>query len=80
MNIRFDQAKRDKTLEERGLDFARAEEVFAGQHLTRIDDRQEYGEDRYVTPSLSLPLRISLLINQIRNQEKLLWHYMVTLL
>jgi uncharacterized DUF497 family protein len=34
MNIRFDQAKRDKTLEERGLDFARAEKVFAGQHLT----------------------------------------------
>jgi len=52
MNIRFDQAKRDKTLEERGLDFARAEEIFAGQHLTRIDDRQEYGEDRYITAGM----------------------------
>ena len=52
MNIRFDQAKRDKTLEERGLDFARAEEIFTGQHLTRIDDRQEYGENRYITAGM----------------------------
>ena len=52
MNIRFDHAKRDKTLEERGLDFARAEEIFTGQHLTRIDDRQEYGENRYITAGM----------------------------
>jgi uncharacterized DUF497 family protein len=52
MNIRFDQAKRDKTLEERGLDFARADEIFAGQHLTRIDNRQGYGEDRYITAGM----------------------------
>lgn len=52
MNIQFDQAKRDKTLEERSLDFARADEIFTGQHLTRIDDRQEYGEDRYITAGM----------------------------
>lgn len=52
MKIQFNQAKRDKTLEERDLDFARADEIFAGQHLTRIDDRQEYGEDRYITAGI----------------------------
>ena len=52
MKIQFDRAKRDKTLEERDLDFERADEIFAGQHLTRIDDRQEYGEDRYITAGM----------------------------
>jgi hypothetical protein len=34
MRITFDPAKRDKTLAERGLDFAVAETVFAGVTLT----------------------------------------------
>lgn len=49
MLIVFDQAKRERTLRDRGLDMARAGEVFAGLHLTRIDDRQDYGEVRFVT-------------------------------
>lgn len=46
MRITFDPAKQAKTLEERGLDMRRAE-VFAGPTLTRVDDRQDYGEPRY---------------------------------
>ena len=34
MLIEFDTEKRDKTLAERGLDFARAGEVFAGVSVT----------------------------------------------
>ncbi len=49
MEIEFDSDKRDKTLAERGLDFARAGEVFAGPTATAKDDRQAYGEDRYIT-------------------------------
>lgn len=45
----WDEAKRTKTLTERGLDFADAEKVFAGRHFTRVDDRQDYGEPRYIT-------------------------------
>ena len=37
MRITFDQAKRDLTLKHRGLDFARASEVFAGQTAISID-------------------------------------------
>ena len=33
----------------RGLDFARAREVFAGRHYTLEDTRQDYGETRYIT-------------------------------
>lgn len=49
MAIEFDPGKRDKTLAERGLDFARAGEVFAGRHFTAEDDREDYGESRYIT-------------------------------
>jgi uncharacterized DUF497 family protein len=41
MRITYDDAKRVLTLEERGLDFARAAEVFADFHLTRLDDRSQ---------------------------------------
>lgn len=49
MKIAYDPAKRDTTLQSRGLDMALAGEVFDGQHLTFEDDRQDYGEARYVT-------------------------------
>lgn len=49
MRIEFDDLKRASTLAGRGLDFARAAEVFAGRHLTRPDDRNDYGEDRFTT-------------------------------
>jgi uncharacterized DUF497 family protein len=49
MRITCDPAKRLQTLRERGLDMRRAGEVFAGLHLTRLDDRFDYGETRYVT-------------------------------
>lgn len=49
MRITFDRAKRDRTLRERGLDFAHAATVFAGRTLTIEDRRHDYGEDRYVT-------------------------------
>lgn len=49
MRITCDPAKRQQTLDERGLDMRRAKEVFAGPHLTRKDDRWDYGEPRYIT-------------------------------
>ena len=49
MQIEFDNDKRDKTMTERGLDFARADEVFVGRHFTAPDDRASYGEPRYIT-------------------------------
>ena len=49
MQLEFDSTKRDKALAERGLDFARAGEVFAGQHFTGQDMRQNYAEDRFIT-------------------------------
>jgi uncharacterized DUF497 family protein len=50
--ITFDPVKREKTLQERGLDFADAGEVFAGRTLTIEDRRFAYGEDRFWTIGL----------------------------
>jgi len=52
MQITFDPAKRDKTLQERGLDFADAVEVFAGLTQTLPDERRDYGEPRWQTYGL----------------------------
>ena len=49
MVLEFDQDKRRKTLLERGLDFARAGEVFEGLHFTGQDTRLDYEEDRFIT-------------------------------
>ena len=49
MLIEFDPTKRADTLSARGLDMARAGEVFAGATLTVEDDRRDYGEDRFIT-------------------------------
>ncbi len=45
----WDEIKREKTFRERGLDFADAEQIFAGKYFTREDTRREYGEIRYIT-------------------------------
>lgn len=49
MKITFDPAKREKTLAERGLDFADASIVFKGIHFTFEDKRKDYGEIRYIS-------------------------------
>jgi uncharacterized DUF497 family protein len=49
MRITYDPQKRLKTLEERGLDFEDAPEVFAGFHFTMPDLRRDYGEVREIS-------------------------------
>ncbi|MBO9543261.1 BrnT family toxin [Caulobacter sp.] len=49
MQLEWDENKRSDTLENRGLDFADAAKIFAGKTLQHTDDRQDYGEIRYVT-------------------------------
>lgn len=49
MDVEFDPEKRELTLALRGLDMARAAEVFDGPHLTFRDRRLDYGEERWIT-------------------------------
>ena len=48
MRLTWDPAKRDKTLAERGLDFADAAAVFAGITIEIEDTRRDYGETRII--------------------------------
>jgi len=48
MKITFDLAKREKTLAERGLDFADAANIFEGVTLEVEDTRKDYGETRVI--------------------------------
>ncbi|MBX9907257.1 MAG: BrnT family toxin [Beijerinckiaceae bacterium] len=49
MEIEYDETKRETTLSKRGLDFAKAAEIFEDRHVSRIDDRFDYGEERLIT-------------------------------
>lgn len=49
MRYTWHEPKRQSTLAWRGLDFAFAEQVFAGPTFTFEDDRRDYGEERWVT-------------------------------
>lgn len=69
MEIEFDAAKRAKALEERGLDFARAGEVFDGRHFTGQDSRQDYAEDRFITVGL-LDARLVVLVWTPRGEAR----------
>ncbi|MBS0253920.1 MAG: BrnT family toxin [Proteobacteria bacterium] len=52
MNIEYDEDKRRRALEERGLDFADAGRVFDGPEFTQQDDRFDYPEPRFQTYGL----------------------------
>ncbi|HEY8184781.1 MAG TPA: BrnT family toxin [Pyrinomonadaceae bacterium] len=49
MRFEWDEAKRRSNLKRYGLDFAVVEKVFAGDLLTFLDDRFDYGETRFLT-------------------------------
>ena len=49
MKIEFDPGKRAIILSARGLDLARADEVFATEIQTEEDNRLDYGEVRFIT-------------------------------
>lgn len=48
MRISYDPAKRQKTLDDRGLDFEDAPAVFAGLTFEVEDTRRDYGETRMI--------------------------------
>ena len=51
MEISYDPEKRARTLADpnRQLDFEDAVHVFAGTTIDLVDDRQDYGEERWIT-------------------------------
>ncbi len=69
MQLSYDTAKRDKTLTERGIDFADAVGVFEGAHFTVEDRRHDYGEIRFITAGLLLE-RLVVVVWTLRGADR----------
>jgi hypothetical protein len=52
MQYEWDEAKRQSNIQKHGIDFLGIEKAFAGQTITILDDRIDYGEPRFVTVGL----------------------------
>ncbi|MBS0249060.1 MAG: BrnT family toxin [Proteobacteria bacterium] len=69
MEITFDPSKRDLVLKHRGLDFARAGDVFAGLTATIADERFDYGEARFISAG-RLDGRLVVIVWTPRNEAR----------
>ena len=52
MRFTWHEPKRQTNLKKHGIDFADAERVFSGPTFSFEDDREDYGEQRWVTLGL----------------------------
>jgi uncharacterized DUF497 family protein len=48
VHFEWDAEKSETNLRKHGLDFADAWEIFSGAVLVALDDREDYGEDRWI--------------------------------
>jgi uncharacterized DUF497 family protein len=48
VNFEWDEEKRQSNVSKHGLDFTDAWEVFEGPMLTGLDEREDYGEERWI--------------------------------
>ncbi len=48
MSFEWDEAKRQQNLAKHGVDFVDATRMFGNPILERIDDREDYGEERLI--------------------------------
>lgn len=52
MIFEWDEAKRWANIRKHGIDFVDLEPLFDGETVTILDDRFDYGEDRFITLGL----------------------------
>ena len=62
MRFKWDEAKRQSNLQKHGFDFTDAATIFASDVVTVVDDRFEYGEQRFATLGM-LRRRVVLIIH-----------------
>lgn len=48
MDVEWHEGKREYNLEKHGIDFVRAARIFENPIAERIDDREDYGEERMI--------------------------------
>nr|VFJ95529.1 MAG: hypothetical protein BECKH772A_GA0070896_100883 [Candidatus Kentron sp. H]VFJ96339.1 MAG: hypothetical protein BECKH772B_GA0070898_100903 [Candidatus Kentron sp. H]VFK02229.1 MAG: hypothetical protein BECKH772C_GA0070978_100853 [Candidatus Kentron sp. H] len=68
MRFTWHEPKRQANLRNRGVDFADARRVFAGPTFTFEDDREDYGERRWVTLGL-LGMKVVVIVHTETENE-----------
>ena len=68
MRFIWDEPKRQANLNKHGVDFTDAERVFAGPTFTFEDDREDYGEQRWVTLGL-LGVQVVVIVHTETEEE-----------
>ncbi len=48
MRFEWDEAKNRVNIQKHGIDFADVEDMFNHPMLTLVDDREDYGEERWI--------------------------------
>jgi uncharacterized protein len=48
MRVEWDERKNQANIQKHGLDFSDAGEIFSMPMLVALDDREDYGEDRWI--------------------------------
>jgi hypothetical protein len=48
MRVEWDERKNQANIQKHGLDFADTGEIFSMPMLVALDDREDYGEDRWI--------------------------------
>jgi hypothetical protein len=62
MKFEWDEQKNQANVEKHGLDFADAHKVFEYPMLVNLDDRKDYGEDRWVGIGLMGSIRVIVIV------------------
>lgn len=60
MEFEWDEAKNERNIRRHGISFELAQRIFGGPVLTWLDDRKDYGEDRYI--SIGAVDRVALIV------------------
>ena len=68
MPFEWDEEKNKTNIRKHGLDFADAWEIFTSPMLVTLDDRQDYGEDRWIGIGL-VRARVVVVVYSEREEE-----------
>ncbi|MFZ0255815.1 MAG: BrnT family toxin [Gammaproteobacteria bacterium] len=69
MEFEWDETKEQTNLEKHGVSFDEAKQIFDGPVLTRVDDRQNYGEIREISLGILSPDAPVVVVHTVRGNN-----------
>ncbi len=68
MHFEWDEQKNLANIRKHGIDFSDAAEAFAGPMLIALDEREEYGEDRWIALGM-IQARVIAVVYTARDED-----------